>query len=271
MTASRSPPPSLAGVWAKIERADEHAQLLEREVRCFFDRDVQPVTASVGYFDPESGWHVVYGIVNEHPPPRLGVILGDLVHNVRSALDHLVWQLVLWNGETPKRGSAGSTFPFAMTKSAWKATKKRSLLGVSEKHRAILQQAQPYKGGNGPENTITAALRDLSNVDKHQVVHTTLATIRDPGAGPHRASFRVVEGDAQIVQEQVRYGEGFEHGTPLMRARTEPANSGVKVEVDGTIPFDVAFGKRRARWESIKKLPQIVRLLVREFEADFAS
>lgn len=261
--------PSLAGVWAKIARADEHAQLLEREVGAFFDRDPQPVATSVGYFDPESGWHMVYGIVREDPPPRLGVILGDLVHNVRSALDHLVWQLVLWNDETQTEGPRGNAFPFAMTKNAWKGASKGPLLGVSDKHRAILREVQPYKGRNGPENTATAALRDLSNVDKHQVVHPALATILDPGAGPHRASFRV--GEAKIVAEQVNYGERFKHGAPLMRARTEPPNSNVKVEVDGQIPGDIVFGERGARLGYVKNLPQIARVIVREFEADFAS
>lgn len=261
--------PSLAGVWAKIARADEHAQLLEREISAFFDRDPQPIGTSVGYFDPESGWHLVYGIVRESPPPRLGIILGDMLHNVRSALDHLVWQLVLWNGQTPAEGVRGNAFPFAVSNNAWKGAKKGPLRGVADQHRAIIQKVQPYKGPNGPENSYTFVLNHLSNVDKHQIVHPTLATILDPGTGPHRANFRVVEGEAKIVQEQVRYGVSFEHGAELMRARTEPPNSDVKVQVEGDIPCDIAFGDRRVRIGYVKNLPQVARLIAREFERDF--
>jgi len=256
----------LDGVWAKIARADEHAQVLEREVQAFFDRDPPPLGTSFGYFDPASGWHLVYGFVREAPPLRLGVILGDLVHNVRSALDHLVWQLVLLNGETPSRANA---FPIASTEGDWEAGVDRRLAGVSSNHRAIIQSVQPYKGPNGPENTYTAVLSHLSNVDKHRVVHATAAVILDPGAGPHRASFRVVEGDAEIVQEQVNLGERVEHGAELMRARTEPADSNIKVVVEGDVPGDIAFGERRVRFGYIKNLPQAARVIVEQFEADF--
>ena len=262
---------SLAGVWAKIARADDQFQLLEREMRAFFDRDPEPIGTSVGYFDSESGWHISYGVVNEEPPPRLGVILGELVHNVRSALDHLVWQLVIWNDNDPVPGVGGNAFPFAMTKNAWKGAQKGPLAGVADKHRAIIREVQPYKGSDGPENTVTADLSHLSNVDKHQIVHPTLATILDPGAGPHRASFRVVEGEAEIVQEQVNFGASFEHGAPLMRCRTEPPNSGIKVHVEGDIPGDIAFGERRVRFGCVKNFPQVARVIVREFEPDIPS
>jgi len=36
-------------------------------------------------------------------PERLGVLLGDWAHNLRSALDHLMWQLVILYGGTPNR------------------------------------------------------------------------------------------------------------------------------------------------------------------------
>ena len=163
--------PSLAGVWAKIARADEHFQLLEREVAAFFDHDPQPIGTSVGYFDPESGWHLVYGIVKESPPPRLGVILGDLVHNVRSALDHLVWQLVLWNGQTPtegRRGTAFPAFPFAMSKNAWKGAKKGPLREVADHHRAVIQKVQPYKGRTGlktPSHSSSTTSRTSTNTE----------------------------------------------------------------------------------------------------------
>jgi len=81
----------------------------------------------------------------------------------------------------------------------------------------------------------------------------------------------VVEGNAKIVQEQVNLGEGFEHGAELMRARTEPPDSNVKVQVEGDVPGDIAFGDRRVRLGYVKNFPQVARVIVREFEADFAS
>lgn len=63
-----------------------------------------------------------------HPPPlRLGVIVGDLVHNVRSALDHLVWQLVLANAQQPTRATQ---FPVCSKREQWAWVRARSLAGV---------------------------------------------------------------------------------------------------------------------------------------------
>lgn len=146
----------LSGVWAKIERADEHFDLLEREIRAFTDRNPQPIGVSIPYFDAESGWFTVYAIEAEPAPPRLGVILGDLVHDTRSALDHLIWQLVILNGATPKRSNV---FPLTLSEAGWdNAIRRRLLQGVSTKHRAIIKRVQPYQGPNGPERHLHRSL-----------------------------------------------------------------------------------------------------------------
>jgi hypothetical protein len=257
----------LSGVRAKIARADEHLALLDTEVRAFVDGDPQPYALSIPYLDMESGWYIVYGIVNHGPPLRLGVIVGDVAHNARSALDHLVWQLVLLNGATPDQNNA---FPMAVSESGWNAAlKQKRLRGVSEAHRGIIQSVQPYKGPNGPERTYTGMLAYLSNIDKHQVVHATLGVILDPGAGPNQAHFRVVKGSGKVIHEQVRYGSLIEQGAEMMRARVEPIGADTEVEMDGTIPIDVAFGDRRIPSAYIKHLAQVARVIVTEFESDF--
>jgi hypothetical protein len=126
----------LSGVWAKIARADEHLALLDAEVRAFLEGDPQPIALSIPYLDADCGWYIVYGIVKSPPPLRLGVIVGDVAHNARSALDHLVWQLVILNGATPSQDNA---FPMAFTEGAWKvAIKSGRLEGVSSAHVATI-------------------------------------------------------------------------------------------------------------------------------------
>src|SRR5947209_8187339 len=45
--------------------------------------------------DPEPDWHQARLKVRHDPPLRLGLIFGDVIHNLRSALDNLVCQLAL--------------------------------------------------------------------------------------------------------------------------------------------------------------------------------
>ena len=62
-----------------------------------------------GAFDAASCTYVVTGeIVRPMSDPlMLAVLLGDAVHNLRSALDHLIWQLVLLNTGKPVAGKRG--------------------------------------------------------------------------------------------------------------------------------------------------------------------
>jgi hypothetical protein len=264
---------SLAGVREKFGQAENHFKLLQAEIRAWLHRDPQPIGLSIPYLDTESGWHVLYGIVNEQPPLRLGVILGDFLHNARSALDHLVWQLVIANGHTPRAGPRGNAWPFAHTEDEWSTALGSHLRGVAPEHQALIKRTQPYEARNrpeapSPEDTIPARLRFLSDIDKHQIVNPALMVIGDPGEG---LSFRVVHGPGEIVKRQVNAGAAFEHGAPLVRVRVEPLTPDTEVEMNGDAPADVAFSERRFPIGVAKQILEAVRVIVREFEPVFDS
>jgi hypothetical protein len=40
----------------------------------------------------EPGWHCIYFDFSPPPPPRFAVIVGEIAHDLRSALDHLAWR-----------------------------------------------------------------------------------------------------------------------------------------------------------------------------------
>jgi hypothetical protein len=256
------------GAWAKIARADEHLALLEAEVRAFLEGDPEPIALSVPYLDADSGWYIVYGIVKQQPPLRLGVIVGDVVHNARSALDHLVWQLALLNGASPDRYNA---FPLAFTEAAWHdAIRQGRLRGVSKNRIETIKKVQPYRGPNGPERTLTGMLSNLSNVDKHRVVHTAIAVLRDPDIASRPARFRVVRGSGTIMRQQANRGAQIEHRAELMRALVQPVEEDIEVEMDGQIPVEIAFGDGPIPSGYIKNVAEVARVIVREVEADFA-
>ena len=56
--------------------------------------------------DPNTGDQVFKFRVRAPIPVDLSLVIGDAVHNLRSALDHLAWQLVLANGQTPTTQTA---------------------------------------------------------------------------------------------------------------------------------------------------------------------
>ena len=163
-------------ITVKVERAKEHLQLLANEVRRYLD--TQPYIVSVKR-DPESRRLIYFVESIRSMPLRLSAILGDTIHNLRSALDHLAYQLV-WVG-TGKVPSSHVYFPIADDPAKYPEKRDRQLKGATPRTVAAIDDLKPYKGGN--ENLWR--LHKLDNVDKHRVVITAGSAFRSVNIGAH--------------------------------------------------------------------------------------
>ena len=159
---------SLEGVKLKIDRATEHLEELNKEVENYLDGRPYEVVGK----PREEGNPLLVCKVHRQPPLRLSVLLGDFLHNLRSSLDHLAWQLVLANGGTP--GEATS-FPIYARRRKYKEFKKKNdaLSGVvgeiSEDAARLVEKFQPYNNQAGtPKEDPLWILNKLNNVDKHR-------------------------------------------------------------------------------------------------------
>src|SRR4051812_23343713 len=84
----------------KIQRARDHMAELERAISRFVDlQPVQFVTKESGTEAGYVDWELV---ATAEYPIYLAAILGDAIHNLRSALDLLATDLVRLNGQSPK-------------------------------------------------------------------------------------------------------------------------------------------------------------------------
>ena len=214
--------PDLRGCWAKLDRAKTHRDVLHGEIDTAFGLKSNRIGLSVQY-DEESGYH----IFRAHTFPdgllrRWGILIGDTVHNLRGALDHLVWQLSLHkrNGREPRYPN---TVQFPISKSPdpnmarpedFRGGKKQALWDVLPRHRAIIEDRQPYKGWH--ELLIHPLLRlsELSRTDKHRIINPVLAltdtfeiynsTFEDVGGEILVASFRTNSGPMELGAEVTR-------------------------------------------------------------------
>ncbi|MEJ7657391.1 MAG: hypothetical protein WKF33_10225 [Thermoleophilaceae bacterium] len=55
----------------------------------------------IGEMEREGAWRVQRIVIREHPDPSWALLVSEVVHHLRAALDYLVWQLVLLNGAEP--------------------------------------------------------------------------------------------------------------------------------------------------------------------------
>ncbi|MGA2325430.1 MAG: hypothetical protein ABSH05_04015 [Bryobacteraceae bacterium] len=142
----------------KIERANQHILELNTALNEFIGTDFYSLGVAK---DPQTGNHVLKFGITKSLPERLPLIIGDALHNLRSALDFIASELV--------RRANGSMkyikFPIRDTRKEVEAALLRGEIRVAHPDviTCILDEIKPYKGGNDA----LCALHDLDIADKH--------------------------------------------------------------------------------------------------------
>jgi hypothetical protein len=157
-------PNALAGCHAKLNRANEHLDSLQTEVRGY------PISVEIlPEHDPQRGELILRVTRVPEFPIRWGTLIGDALHNWRSALDYLAHELIkLDDGKYWSH----SQFPIAdeienLAKSwRFQGTMER----LSPEHRALMEFFQPYTSTWDPKQDTLVWLRFLSDLDKHRVI-----------------------------------------------------------------------------------------------------
>ncbi len=168
----------LAGVRLKVSRALEHLLTLDNEIDQYRNRETYTIVREIDRGDPRlrySYW------LKEVPPAHLSVVIGDVVGNLRAALDHLAWALVLVSGGTPSTGRPATQFPIlqSRTTGSGKLRKAEIAGGVDLKVQSLVEELQPYQRVSDPEAHPLAVLNELVNIDKHRTLHVASMKSRD--------------------------------------------------------------------------------------------
>jgi hypothetical protein len=150
-------------VRVKVKRAKKHLVELE--------------TAAEPYRDSYThvGVSKNYSEVSQFPPKlrklpvvsfEMLAIAGDVLHNLRSSLDHVIYHLALVrNPKTSREDLRDISFPISKDFHAYKSGACRKVKRLVEP-RAIqfIDTLKPYKGGNDA----LWRLHELNNIDKHR-------------------------------------------------------------------------------------------------------
>jgi hypothetical protein len=231
---------TLDSCWAKVTRAREHTHELEQLEERFLKRRPNQVS-----FDKKSEppWVIVRAVV-EPIPLVFSTIAGDVVQNLRSALDHLAWQLVLSEGSTPGRHT---TFPISLTKpdfDEWVRNPPKNRLSpldgieVDGEKWALVEGAQPYNWPGAPQLSSLGALKLLSNRDKHQSLMPGVSFVHDFDP---LSMMEVVGLEISDIQVTFKGGDVLTHNAEI--ARFKPTAEG-SMEMKGEFPFDITFSDR---------------------------
>src|SRR5690348_1449661 len=127
----------LSGPLAKVERAAVHRKELHNQIVDFLNN--ASTYGVVSEPDPDfPGWRMIKFQVYAAPPVRLGVIVGDITHNLRSALDHLVYELAGRRGGGTQFPIFDSSERYLKPRECGASARDTMLKGVAASHRAII-------------------------------------------------------------------------------------------------------------------------------------
>ena len=224
----------LDGCRAKIQRARSHVIEFAEGVRAFTDHAPYKVC---GQHDLAAN-ELVFAAEADPEfaciPLGLPLLAGEVAHQLRSALDHLVWQLVVANTGQGPQGTK-SSFPIFLTEAGYIGRAPAMIAGVSAEAQTRIQAAQPYHAGGDAECTLTWVVHELNNTDKHRVIPIT-TTYSFVG----HVRMRKLDGrQVDIVPPKDEVREPLHDGMEIARVPVTDGMDGAKFDIP--IGFDVAF------------------------------
>jgi hypothetical protein len=201
--------------------------------------------------DKQTGQVIVRAAVfKDTPVIGWGVLIGDFIHNLRSALDQLTWALtVLYQGAPPvplTRDWKRVAFPIFTDRQAYEEITRSGnptprsglakIWGIPDPIRTAIHGLQPFNSGQDAPRHSLAVLEELWNTDKHRFVNITgaLAEIRNVSLdAPDPWLLRWTRGPGPFVHRTELFRFQYVGAGPI------PSKPNVKVKLDGT--FGVAF------------------------------
>ena len=254
----------LAGCVGKIQRAGLHLEALHAAIGPFLESEPKPYRF-LSKVDVETSRYVLLVVIERQPPLEWSLIAGDFVQNLRAALDHLIWQLVRANGQKPTVGNAFPILDQLPSKKRGHPERQkwnRCLAGVHPGAVHFIEICQPYKGPDGPSRHNLAALRKLSNEDKHRTLIPAFSAIEQR---PDRMDVEVVstrDVRTPIEGGKVHTGYALKNYDLVLEAAVEITGPNPEVELKGNLPLDVGFGWKPVPLQGFVQMHKAVALTI---------
>lgn len=231
---------------AKLDWASRQTEALSDAVQAF---DAKKPYEGIVKFDEQQSHYVTRLHIKEQPPTDWGLMVGDIVHNLRSSLDCLAYRLMCVNlGRTPSEAEAKAV-QFVLVDDAkdWDQQSKRQLAHVGAKACAAIEGLQPYHAANKDDRHRLSVLRDLANLDKHRhipVVVSAVATSRIEVRPVNKDFWNSGNGPRGMAHQGWlgRFQEGDVYCTTVVTA--PPGSPPVQeMSVDLDLSLEIEFGR----------------------------
>lgn len=212
------PHPFLEGARAKFNRAEKQFAEIKRKSVSGFAANQNPVQRHDDARTHRSAW--IWADQNPQHWIDLSLDTGEMLHNLRSSLDHVAWAFARVNKPTPFRRTA---FPFVEKKANWRVALKNELRDISPVGQSFIERFQPYQTRNRSFNRRLQIVHKLNNTDKHALLNTAVTPMTD-------ANYRTfIPGTNQVVSQGMISLSGAKPGVELFSTDGLPPGEDVEV------------------------------------------
>jgi hypothetical protein len=227
---------------AQTERAEEQIDRLYGELEAFFKLNPYRLVSEPNPDTPPGGYGLlIRGYIDREPPIRLRVLIGEIIHNMRVALDHLVWALVIANGRT---GNRNTGFPVCDSPHEYETNGLRKVKRAAAAAQALIESLQPYQGGKHVSFSPLYRLHHLDRIHKHRALHVIACAVELRKLWVERSWYESVPGAERTMNikiPRVKPFDGaavvtFQNGAEILRI-----TSSVDVKMQQEIALGIAF------------------------------
>ncbi|MBI4297247.1 MAG: hypothetical protein HY676_01810 [Chloroflexi bacterium] len=200
--------------WLKFQRAEKHMVDINQEAIRYASSNPYSFTRirlSDSQKEIRGRFHIT-----EQPDPMIAVMLGDFIHNLRSALDYVVVACV------PKQRRGKASFPilfqdifakdrngeFVVNDAQLRENFETATEGLHPKAKAFIISLQPYRFGNLSHLISLGIISRLENADKHRQLITIGCGGKDCALSFTVRGFtepikyhRILDADAQFLND----------------------------------------------------------------------
>jgi len=238
----------LSSVQAKLRRADEHIEALQREITAFMELDGHGIVTEPNADSTEYVVRAHFAVIPN--TMQWALIFGDIVHCLRSALDHMVYAIAVHESNAdPPPNERKIMMPLKTTTDGFAANAYRIKV-LSQEVRTRIEALQPYPGSH---NEALGLLDDLDIRDKHRVLPVALLR---PASG-HVPISGLTPGAQCIIDFSTNT---LEHNAPVMTLTLDRPTPGVQVQTSLGVTVVVREGTSTpARWHIITALGEALR------------
>ncbi len=165
-------PPILNQSFVKLARARKHITELESTI-AFYLKDTPPRSSAFPIPGPNGEWIIYFHFSSNPIPAEFGAIVGDIIHNIRAALDFAACECVRRNNAHDK----DVYFPFCEKISDLDDMIKRKHLNRAHVNVVnYVKSLAPHRGGN----VALRAIHDLDVRDKHKALIPQMISFASP-------------------------------------------------------------------------------------------